>query len=140
MKSSLFALSLFSSFLTATPESLSSVELVETVIPATALERQPPKFPVDAARNGNEGWVKLSFVVDENGAVVDPIIEDSSGIRDFEKASMRAIKKWQYSPAMRDGKNIEQCRNSVQLDFALDRGVKVLGKSLFVNTNKQTKH
>jgi TonB family protein len=119
MKFSLIALFLFSTILIAGPDSSSNVELVESIIPAEPIERVPPIFPTQAARNGNEGWVRLSFVVDENGAVVDPVIEDSSGIRGFEKASLRAIKQWQYSPAIRNGEKIEQCRNSVQLDFKL---------------------
>jgi TonB family protein len=135
MKLSLLALSLFSSFLIAEPELSSSVELVETIIPAKPIERMVPKFSSRAARNGNEGWVKLSFVVDENGAVVDPVIEDSSGIRDFEKASLRAIKQWQYSPAIRNGEKIEQCRNNVQLDFKLDKAIKG-GRKRFVREYK----
>lgn len=136
MKFSLIALSLFSSFLSAEPESLSSVELVETIIPAKPIERVPPKYPAIAARNGNEGWVQISFVVDESGAVVDPVIEDSSGIRGFEKAGLRAIKEWQYSPAIRNGENIEQCRNSVQLDFKLHKSVKG-GRKRFVREYKK---
>ena len=124
MKFSVLALSLFSCGLIAQPDSSSNVELVETITPAKPIERVPAKFPTKAARNGNEGWVQLSFVVDENGAVVDPVIEDSSGIRGFEKASLRAIRQWQYSPAIRNGEKIEQCRNSVQMDFILDRGSK----------------
>jgi len=115
----------------------SSVELLETVIPAKPIERVPAKFSRRAARNGNEGWVKLSFVVDANGAVVDPVIEDSSGIRDFEKASLRAIRQWQYSPAIRNGKKIEQCRNSVQMNFKLDKGTKG-GRKRFVREYKNT--
>jgi len=136
MKSSLLALSLFSSVLIAEPASSSNVELVEAIIPATPIERVPPKYPVRAARNGNEGWVQISFVVDENGAVVDPVIEDSSGIRGFERESLRAIKHWQYSPAIRNGEKIEQCRNSVQLDFKLDNGPKG-GRRRFVREYKQ---
>jgi TonB family protein len=136
MKLYILALSLFSSVLIAEPKSSSSVELVETVIPAKPLEREPPRYPTIAARNGNEGWVHISFVVDEKGAVVDPVIEDSSGISSFEKASLRAIKQWQYSPAIRNGENIEQCRNSVQLDFRLDKA-KNGGRKRFVRAYKQ---
>jgi len=100
-----------------------SVELIDFVIAAQPIKRKEPKFPVQAARNGNEGWVKMSFVVDKEGKVVDPVIEDSSGIKSFEKESLRAVKRWRYSPAMRDGEAIEQCQNSVQLDFRLHKSV-----------------
>ena len=131
MKFSLLALSLFTCGLTAGPDPLSNVEWIESVIPAEPIERVAPKFPFKAARNGNEGWVQLSFVVDKNGSVVDPVIEDSSGIRGFEKANLKAIKQWQYSPAIRNGEKIEQCRNSVQLDFILGKAEKG-GRKRFV--------
>jgi TonB family protein len=136
MKFSLLTLSLISSVLIAQPEPVSVVELVETVIPAKPIKRVSPRFPTNAARNGNEGWVKLSFVVSENGTVIDPVIEDSSGIRGFEKASLRAIKQWQYSPAIRNGENIEQCRNSVQLDFKLEKSTNG-GRKRFVREYKK---
>jgi TonB family protein len=124
MKYSLLALSLFCRVLIAQPELSPGVELLDTVIPAKPIKRVPPEFPSIAARNGNEGWVNFSFVVDKNGAVVDPVVEDSSGIHRFEKAGLRAIKQWQYSPAIRNGENIEQCRNTVRLDFKLDKAIK----------------
>jgi TonB family protein len=135
MKFSMIALSFFSTVLIAEPDPSSNVEWIESIIPAEPIERVSPRFPTQAARNGNEGWVKLSFVVDENGAVVDPVIEDSSGIRGFEKASLRAIKQWQYSPAIRNGEKIEQCRNSVQMDFKLDKETKG-GRKRFVREYK----
>ena len=113
MKSSLLALSLFSSYLLAGNTIVPSAELIESVIPAQIIERKHPIYPRSAAMNGNEGWVKYSFVIDKDGRVVDPVVEDSSGIREFEKAGLKAIRQWQYTPAKRDGETIEQCRNSV---------------------------
>jgi TonB family protein len=136
MKYSLSALFFFSTVVIAELDLSSNVELVESIIPANPIERVSPRFPTNAARNGNEGWVKLSFVVDENGAVLDPVIEDSSGIRGFERASLRAVKQWQYSPATRNGKNIEQCRNSVRLDFKLDKSING-GRKRFVREYKK---
>lgn len=97
-------------------------QLIETVINAQPVERAHPKYPESAARAGQEGWVQVSFVVNKQGEVIDPIVEDSSGIRSFEKAALRAVKKWQYSPASRNGEPIEQCHTQVQLDFALHKG------------------
>lgn len=136
MKFYLLPLSFFSCFVLAEPEVIPSAELVEMIIPAKPIERTPPKYPIQAARNGNEGWVQISFVVDENGAVIDPVIEDSSGIRGFEKAGLSAIKQWQYSPAIRDGEKIEQCRNSIQLNFKLENSVKG-GRKRFVRMYKK---
>jgi TonB family protein len=136
MKLSVLTLCLFSNVLFADPTVLPSAELIEAIIPAKAIERASPKYPKRAARNGNEGWVQFSFVVDKNGAVVDPIIEDSSGIREFEREGLRAIKQWQYSPAVRNGENIEQCRNRVQLDWRIGNAVKS-GRKSFVREYKK---
>ncbi|BDX07317.1 energy transducer TonB [Planctobacterium marinum] len=92
---------------------------LETLISAEPLERKPPKYPRLAAKKGQEGWVRLSFVIDEQGNVIDPIVHDSSGVERFEKAALKAVKDWKYSPAMVDGKPVEQCNSKVQLDFRL---------------------
>ncbi len=88
---------------------------------ATAIQKVAPKYPMDAARKSQEGWVRLSFVVKEDGSVDLPIIEDSSGIKSFEKAAKNAVRAWTFDPATRDGKTIEQCQNSVQLDFKMHK-------------------
>jgi len=91
---------------------------------ATSIKKVAPKYPKSAARNKQEGWVRLSFVVKEDGSVALPIIEDSSGIKSFEKAAKKAIKSWTFDPATRGGKTIEQCQNSVQLDFKMNKPTK----------------
>lgn len=92
------------------------LELMERAEPLT---RVSPKYPVSAARQRKEGWVQVSFVVDEQGDVIDPVIHDSSGVHGFEKASLNAIKKWKYTPAMVDGETVEQCHSRVKLVFKM---------------------
>jgi TonB family protein len=96
-------------------------KLDNEVIQATAIKKVAPKYPINAARNNQEGWVRLSFVVKEDGSVDLPIIEDSSGIKSFEKAAKKAVKAWKFDPATRGGKTIEQCQNSVQLSFKMNK-------------------
>lgn len=101
-----------------TPE---MAEHIETVINATPLDRIHPIYPRNAARKGQEGWAKVSFVIDKEGNVLDPIIQDSSGFRDFENATLRAVKQWKYSPAMQNGEPIEQCQMEVKMDFIIKK-------------------
>ncbi|MGJ8681464.1 energy transducer TonB [Paraglaciecola sp.] len=121
MKHLSIALILCSFIPTTHAEQTEVSRLIETAIikDAKPLERIHPRYPVTAARKGQEGWVKLSFVINKEGEVVEPIIEDSSGIKGFEKSAIRAIKQWKYDPAEQDGKVIEQCKSTVQLDFRL---------------------
>ncbi|OUS30034.1 hypothetical protein A9Q98_05415 [Thalassotalea sp. 42_200_T64] len=93
-----------------------------TITVATPIERKEPKYPKREARNRREGWVQLSFVVEKDGSVSSPIIENSSGSRSFEKAAKRAVKQWKYEPAVENGEPIQQCLTTVQLDFRLSKG------------------
>jgi TonB family protein len=112
----------------ASAQSTPDVEHIETIINAKPLERTPPKYPVDAARKSQEGWTRLSFVIDKEGNVVDPIIQDSSGVKSIDREALKAIKNWKYSPAMQNGEAIEQCQMQVQLDFKLSGEVGVTRK------------
>lgn len=137
MKPLLFMLPLCSCL--AMAEISPKTKLISEVVEAKPLERVPPKYPVEAARKGQEGWVRLSFVVDEQGQTLDPVVIDSSGIKAFEKEALRALNRWQYSPAMQDGKPIQQCQMKLQLDFKLEgggEGVRRKFRAVYVKANK----
>lgn len=97
-----------------------TVVKLSSFIESKSIERVAPKYPVAAARAMYEGFVQMSFVVDEQGNVLDPVVENFSGHRGFKKEALRAVKQWKYSPAMQDGKPVQQCHQKVQFDFALD--------------------
>ena len=88
---------------------------------ATALVRIDPKYPTQAAKDGIEGWVKLSFSIDTSGAVIDVQVLDAEPKRIFDREAIRALKAWKYQPQMKDGKPIAQQGMQVQLDFSLDK-------------------
>lgn len=94
---------------------------ITTIIDAKPIDRVNPKYPINEARKGKEGWVVLSFIVEPDGSTSNVIIEDSSGSRGFEKESKKAIKKWAYQPAIENGEAIQQCKTTVQLDFRMHR-------------------
>ncbi|WP_019029782.1 energy transducer TonB [Colwellia piezophila] len=95
---------------------------LSTITTPEPIKRVNPKYPLSAARNGREGWAILSFVINEEGRVEDIIVKDSSGSQDFIKESKKAAKKWRYKPAFSNGKAIQQCVNTVQLDFRMSGG------------------
>lgn len=102
---------------------------LSTIVNATPLERKPPRYPRNVALKGGEGWVILSYVVNEDGSVASPIVEESSGQSGFERAALKAIKDWQYSPATKDGKPIKQCKNSVMFSFNMSEATEAASKS-----------
>ena len=96
-----------------------NVKLLESIVDAELVQRESPTYPLNAAKNRQEGWVQLSYVIDKDGTVTDPVVLNSSGIKSFEKAALKAVREWQYAPAIMNGEPIQQCNNKVQLDFAL---------------------
>ncbi len=88
---------------------------------ATPIVRIEPKYPIQAARDGKEGWVKLSFTINEVGGVDDIEVIDAEPKRVFDREAKRALSKWKYKPKIVDGKPQKQFNMKVQLDFKLDQ-------------------
>jgi protein TonB len=86
---------------------------------ATPIVRIEPKFPTKAARDGVEGWVQLSFEINEIGGVENVQIINAQPKRVFDREARKALRKWKYKPKMVDGKAQRQTGLSVQLDFKL---------------------
>jgi TonB family protein len=85
---------------------------------ARLVESTVPEYPPNELRRQREGWVRLSYVVTNEGAVVDPIIEDSSGSREFERSALSAVRKLLYNPATWNGEPVEQCFTSTMVTFS----------------------
>ncbi len=88
---------------------------------ATPIVRIDPKYPPEAARDGKEGWVRLSFTINEVGGVEDIEVIDSEPRRIFDREARRALRKWKYKPKIVEGKAVKQTDMFVQLDFKLEQ-------------------
>jgi protein TonB len=89
---------------------------------ASPIVRIDPKYPPQAARDGKEGWVKLSFSINEIGGVEDVEVIEAQPKRVFDREAKRALRKWKYKPKVVDGKPLRQQGLTVQLDFKMDGG------------------
>ncbi|SFC29545.1 energy transducer TonB [Pseudoalteromonas denitrificans] len=89
---------------------------------ATPIVRIEPKYPVQAARDGKEGWVQLSFTINEVGGVEDVKVINAEPKRIFDREAKRALRKWKYKPKVVDGKAMKQPGLQVQLDFKINQG------------------
>jgi protein TonB len=88
---------------------------------ARPIVRVPPRYPPSAASQGIEGWVKLSFTINELGGVEDVLVLDSEPKRLFDRAAKRALSRWKYQPKLEQGQAIVRTGLSVVLEFNLQQ-------------------
>jgi protein TonB len=86
---------------------------------ARPIVRIPAKYPPTAAQQGLEGWVQISFSIDETGQVIDAKVTDAEPNRVFNREALAAVRKWKYQPKIVDGKGQIVTNQTVQIDFSL---------------------
>lgn len=135
----LFFISLFFSLFNINQsQAFESSKLITTIQTPEPIKRIVPEYPVGAARSGREGWAKVSFIIEESGAVSGVIVTETSGSKDFAKAAKKAVRKWKYKPAFENGKPIQQCVNLVQLNFRMNKGGQQGVSRRFISLYKET--
>lgn len=82
------------------------------------LSADPPRYPIESRRRREIGIVVLMVVVDEEGRVGSISIAESSGVDRLDKAALTAVRRWQWSPTVVDGRPIE-VRGLVRIPFEL---------------------
>ncbi len=97
-----------------------SGETMKTVMASdlTTLSRIPPRYPYSALQRGQEGWVKLTFIVTEQGTVRDPDVLDAAPKGTFDKAAIEAVSRWRFRPVIEDGE-AQSVRAIVNIDFEI---------------------
>lgn len=96
---------------------LETPPLVEEAVPLYR-ENQPPPYPRVARRRGYEGTVLLEVLVTEEGRVGELRVVESSGHDLLDKASLRAVEAWRFSPGRR-GDRVVAMRVFVPVRFRL---------------------
>lgn len=81
----------------------------------------PPQYPIDAAKKGIEGWVKLSFSIDTDGSVTNIQIIDAQPKRIFNRAARSALKRWRYQSKFVNAVPVMQHNMMIQLDFKMEK-------------------
>lgn len=87
--------------------------------PLTAVSRMPPVYPMSAKRRNIEGWVRVRFVVDEEGDVDDVTIldEDPPGV--FDRAVIDCVSDWRFRPGTVGGVPVRTAAETT-IRFELD--------------------
>ena len=86
------------------------------IIPIVRVE---PQYPLRASERGIEGWVTVEFTISKLGTVKDPRVLKSYPSSIFDRASLKAIRKWKYNPKIEDGEPVERPGVKVRLKFGL---------------------
>ncbi len=76
-----------------------------------------PDYPAKAAQQGIEGFVKLSFDVNELGKPQNIKVLQSYPTGIFDQHAVKALSNWQYKTKMVNGVAVKNTGLSVQLDF-----------------------
>ncbi|OQK16419.1 hypothetical protein AU255_00470 [Methyloprofundus sedimenti] len=92
-------------------------EINANVIP---LVRIPPTYPMRAASRRIEGWVKVEFTITKEGTVTDATVVASQPSSIFNRAALRAIKRWKFKPYIIAGEAYEQ-RAIQTMEFTLSK-------------------
>ena len=91
--------------------SSSSEESINEIFSLAELDQKPrvinQRTPIlsSTLRRKTPASVKIIFIVDEQGHVVEPRIKSSSD-PDFEKPALDAVKKWIFEPGKKGGKSV----------------------------------
>ncbi|MFP6608278.1 MAG: energy transducer TonB [Myxococcota bacterium] len=82
--------------------------------------RVNPQYPIRAADRGIQGWVEVQFTISAAGTVKDPVVVDAKPATVFNRAALRAIRKWKYSPKIEEGVAVDRPAVRVKLHFNLE--------------------
>jgi protein TonB len=85
----------------------------------TPVFQVPPLYPPRARRAGIEGAVTVEFTITPDGSVKDPEVVSADPPRVFDRAVLRAIRRWRFDPRRVDGRAVEW-RARKQITFRLE--------------------
>src|SRR5690606_4073804 len=85
-----------------------------------ALKLSPPIYPLQMARAGLIGKVKVTFVIDQEGKVQNAYVLESNNPW-FERPAIDAVLTWKFQPAEVDGRRVKTRAEQV-IEFNLFPG------------------
>ena len=86
------------------------------VVPIVRIE---PQYPREALIRGIEGWVRVEFMILEDGSVDDVMVVEAQPARIFDRPTIRAVQRWKFRPRYEDGRAVRR-RGAQTIEFRLD--------------------
>ncbi len=94
-------------------------EINKRFLPAKLLNPVNPEYPSLAKRRGIEMEVKVNFTIDQSGKVKDIKFPQQSKLIYFKSAIRSAIRKWRFSPAVKNNVKVESKMTKI-FSFSLE--------------------
>lgn len=91
----------------------------EIEISVNRIFNQPATYPRKALRKGQEGFVVIEFDIDTDGGVLDPYVLESEPAGVFERAAIKAVRKWLYEAPSYNGVSVKVNNVQVKVSFNL---------------------
>ena len=79
----------------------------------------PPVYPRKAKIRRIQGYVKVGFIIDKKGHVKEPFIIEAKPKHIFNKAVLKAIKKWKFRPQKDSNGIVTEQKASQMINFTL---------------------
>ncbi len=83
------------------------------------LSNQAPRYPYLSRVNDEQGRVILRVIVDHKGRAKEVKVLESSGYSRLDKAARKAVKRWRFQPAQKNGQSTQGVVQ-VPINFVLD--------------------
>ncbi|MGB0467370.1 MAG: energy transducer TonB [Pontibacterium sp.] len=83
-------------------------------------QQVPPVYPRIARKRGQQGTVWLRAYVKASGEVGQVSVSESSGFRLLDKAALKAVRQWRFTPAQQDG-HAQAAYVKIPVTFLLDK-------------------
>lgn len=81
-----------------------------------------PAYPAVAASRGVEGFVDVEFDVTETGATANVRILQAQPAKVFERETIKAVKRWKFSPVIRNGQPVVYLGMVQRVHFQMEKG------------------
>jgi protein TonB len=86
------------------------------------LVRVDPEYPPRALQQRIAGYVDLEFTISPTGTIKDVKVIGSNPSFVFDRAALRAVRKWRYNPKIDEGVAVSRRGVKVRLRFEPPRG------------------
>jgi protein TonB len=70
-----------------------------TIAEPQLISHVDPEYPREALLDGTSGWVRVAFEVQPDGRVDDVSVIEADPPRVFNRAAVRAVKRWRFQPS-----------------------------------------